>query len=49
MTVSYVAGLVQQFGLESILIYTAAVLKKRIVVYASSLDSLLRTCRSTGT
>ncbi|CAI8050713.1 DENN domain-containing protein 10 [Geodia barretti] len=39
-------GLVQQFGLESILIYTAAVLKKRIVVYASSLDSLLRTCRT---
>ena len=40
-----VAGLVQQFGLESILIYTAALLKKRIVVYASSLDSLLKTCR----
>lgn len=41
-----VTGLVQQYGLESILIYTAILLKKRIVVYASSLESLLRTCRS---
>ena len=40
-----VVDLVLQFGLESILIYTAALLKKRIVVYASSLDSLLKTCR----
>lgn len=39
-------GLVQQYGLESILIYTAILLKKRIVVYASSLESLLRTCRT---
>jgi hypothetical protein len=38
--------LVQQFGVESILIYTAALLKKRIVVYAASLDSLLKTCRT---
>lgn len=38
--------LVQQFGVESILIYTAALLKKKIAVYAASLDSLLKTCRT---
>lgn len=38
-------GFVQQFGVESILIYTAILLKKRIVVYAATLDALLKACR----
>jgi hypothetical protein len=36
---------VQQFGIESILIYNALLLKKRVAVYASSVDTLLKTCR----
>ena len=40
------AELVQQFGVESILIFTAVLLKKKIAVYAASLDSLLKACRS---
>ena len=36
---------VQQFGIESILIYNALLLKKRVAVYASSVETLLTTCR----
>ena len=36
---------VQQFGIESILIYNALLLKKRVAVYASSVNTLLKTCR----
>nr|CAD7448130.1 unnamed protein product [Timema bartmani] len=38
--------LVQTFGLESILIYTALLLKKRIIVYHHSLGSLLAWVRT---
>lgn len=37
---------VQLFGVESILIFNALLLKKRVVVYAPTLDSLLKTCRA---
>nr|CAD7202538.1 unnamed protein product [Timema douglasi] len=40
------AELVQTFGLESILIYTALLLKKRIIVYHHSLGSLLAWVRT---
>ncbi len=39
------ADLVEHFGIESILIYTALLLKKRVVVYAPGLDTVMRVCR----
>nr|CAD7416514.1 unnamed protein product [Timema poppensis] len=45
-SVCCVAELVQTFGLESILIYTALLLKKRIIVYHHSLGSLLAWVRT---
>ncbi|XP_066994835.2 putative DENN domain-containing protein 10 B [Anabrus simplex] len=38
--------LIQAFGLESILIYTALLLKKRIIVYHHSLEALLKWMRT---
>lgn len=38
----FVAELIKMFGLETILIYTALLLKKRIVVYHHSLEALLK-------
>ena len=38
-------SLVQSFAVESILIYNAVLLKKRIVVYSSSIDKLLDVTR----
>ncbi len=39
------ADLVREFGVETILIYNALLLKKKVVVYASSTESLLTVCR----
>ena len=36
---------VEQFGIESILIFNALLLKKKVVVYAPSLETVLRVCR----
>jgi hypothetical protein len=38
----FVVELIKMFGLETILIYTALLLKKRIVVYHHSLEALLK-------
>lgn len=38
----FVVELIKLFGLETILIYTALLLKKRIVVYHHSLEALLK-------
>lgn len=38
--------LVREFGVETILIYNALLLKKKVVVYASSIESLLTVCRT---
>lgn len=40
-----VADVVSVFGIESILIYNALLLKKKVAVYASSLDTVLRFTR----
>lgn len=45
-THSVLKELVQTFGLESILIYTALLLKKRIIVYHHSLEILLKWVRT---
>ncbi|KAF4532593.1 hypothetical protein B566_EDAN013371 [Ephemera danica] len=45
-TNTHVKELLNTFGLESILIYTALLLKKRIIVYHHSLDALLKAVRS---
>ena len=39
------AEVVQQFGIESILLYNALLLKKSVVVYAPSLKVVTRICR----
>ena len=39
------AEVVEQFGIESILIFNALLLKKKVVVYAPSLETVLRVCR----
>jgi hypothetical protein len=39
------ADVVSLFGIESILIYNALLLKKRVAVYASSLDTVLKFTR----
>ena len=39
------SDLVREFGVETILIYNALLLKKKVVVYASSVESLLTICR----
>ena len=36
---------VEQFGIESILIYNALLLKKKVAVYAANVETLLKTCR----
>jgi len=38
----FVVELIKMFGLETILIYTGLLLKKRIVVYHHSLEALLK-------
>jgi hypothetical protein len=38
----FVVELIKMFGLATILIYTALLLKKRIVVYHHSLEALLK-------
>jgi hypothetical protein len=38
----FIVELIKLFGLETILIYTALLLKKRIVVYHHSLEALLK-------
>ncbi|XP_019849424.1 PREDICTED: protein FAM45A-like [Amphimedon queenslandica] len=38
--------LVKQFGVESILLYNALLLKKKVAVYAPDLQTLLDTCRT---
>ena len=40
-----VVDVVGVFGIESILIYNALLLKKKVAVYASSLDTVLRFTR----
>ena len=44
-TIQISTGVVQTFGIESILIYNALLLKKRVVVYAPHLETLLDICR----
>ncbi|KAK0161602.1 hypothetical protein PV327_010057 [Microctonus hyperodae] len=39
---SYIRGLIKTFELETILIYTALLLKKRIIIYHHSLEQLLK-------
>jgi hypothetical protein len=38
----FVSELIRMFGLETILVYTALLLKKRIVVYHHGLEALLK-------
>ncbi len=45
MYLTFLTDLVQQFGIESILIYNALLLKKRVVVYSPNLDAVMRICR----
>lgn len=44
----FCADLVREFGVETILIYNALLLKKKVVVYAASIESLLTVCRWVG-
>lgn len=46
---SKVKDIVQMFGLETILIYTAILLKKRVVVYHPMVDVLANVCRALPT
>jgi len=45
-TFVFIVELIKMFGLETILIYTALLLKKRIVVYHHSLEALLKVSSS---
>eukprot|EP00794_Sanderia_malayensis_P005220 gene5220-5876_t len=38
--------IIQMFGMETILIYTALLLKKRVAVFCNKMDTLLHVCRS---
>ena len=42
------SGVAQIYGIESIIIYNALLLKKKVVVYAPRLDTLLDFCRYDG-